>query len=302
MIILDRGSSLGTPDPRVVVFESHLSDDSRDSYGDTSHRIDTIRASGRRALRTELRRALAADVAALNELSPEALAFSMCLGSEHMRSLASSVWIKWAYVMEGSAAIFSLVEGALAFVAPEVQRGEHSDATIDSFFEACRETRSHGGLEFVIASLSFGDNVMADSLRDFTTVYLAEAELLDATVRRMCDQLLYSDPRMTLAIATNLGTLAHRLPEPLTSRVIDTLFTTLVIRAAEGEKVSSALERGIVNLSELYEGVLTRCERLVSSGIGSATRDAITRILSSMRTDNSDVNRRRDMLLRYLSS
>ena len=301
MAILSRGAFSPSNDPRVAAFEGALSDSGRAQYTQQRNYVESQLSDGLKPLRARLRGALTSPPTSPDELLVQSVVLALCLGSESIRSLASSVFINLRRVVCADLESLSLVEGVLAFTARQAERSDVSHCKKYTFFEACRETRLASGLEHVIASLRISRDPRLESTRDFTTVYISEGGVCESTVHRMCQELWGFDPEMVCVAATNLGALVDRLSPDTARHVITSLFNTLVIRAEEGVQLTSALVAGILYLRQFEAEVVEHCERLVAAKLGANVDRVVEDIMEEFSVYDPEYKRRALGIRRYLA-
>lgn len=301
MAILSRGAFGPSNDPRVAVFERGLSASSHAQYTQQRDYVNDQLSDGIEALRARLRGALASPPGGPDALLVPSVVLGLCIGSESIRSLASRVFVNLRRFVCPHSESLSLVEGALAFTAQQIERSDLSNRKKREFFDACRETRLASGLEYVIADLRISQDPRLESTRNFTTVYLSEGNLCESTVHRMCEELWGFDCDMVRVAATNLGALVDRLPPETAHRVITSFFDTLVVRAGEGAQLTSALIAGILYLRQFEAQVVEHCERLVAAKLGSAVDRAVEVIMEEFSVYDPDYKARALGIRQYLA-
>lgn len=302
MAILSRGAFSPSNDPRVTAFERSLSDSGLAEYTKLRGYVENQLSDGIKPLRTRLRGALVSPPVSPDESLTQLVVIALCLGSESTRSLASNVLINLRRCVCADPRSLSLVEGALAFTANQIERTDVSNCEKLEFFEVCRETRLASGLEYVIASLRISRDPRLESTRDFTTVYISEGDLCESTVHRMCQELWGFDSEMVCVAATNLGALVDRLPPDIAQHVVTSLFNTLVIRAEEGARLTSALVAGILYLRRFEAEVVEHCERLVAAKLGTNVDRVVEDIMEDFSVYDPEYKRRALGIRQYLAS
>ncbi len=301
MAILSRGPFGLSNDPRVAAFEGALSHSASAEYVEQQHYVENQLSGGMKVLRARLREALALPCVGPEQSLAPLLGLALCLGSESTRSLASHVLMNLGCLVCANPESQSLIEGALAFTAKQIERDEVSKHRKHEFFEVCRDTRCASGLEYVIANLDMSHDPRLESTRDFTTVYLSEGALCESTVHRMCAGLWEFDSEMVCVAATNLGALVDRLAPDTAKHVIALLFDALAVRAVEGAQLTSVLVAGILYLRGFEAQVVEHCERLVAAQLGAAVYRAVEEIIEEFSVGDPEFKARALGIRKYLA-
>ena len=300
MQILSLAVGSESPDPRRSAFEKALTTQAREEYARCGEVLRAIIQCGFKELYSHLLDILRAPSHHDTNINVTPVVIGICLGSEKMRNRSLKIVRKHGQAMCNHHLAASAIEGALAFIAPEIERELTGNGAKTNFFHACCKTRPHSGLEYVISRLSVLSNENLELLRDYTGAYLSEGQVCESTVRRMCDALWIPELSTIRAAATNLGVLTDLFPRQIAIEVLDRIFEAIVLQANEPPELAASLVTAVSYISQYGQEILDRCANIISANLGRNVDATVAQILESVSFVIPDQERRALAMMRYL--